>query len=256
MPPVFEFTSAAAPERLPDLAGGWVRTAPRRVAFSEAAQPAAPPPQWRANLPSDPAAAAADFADLAGSLADSSAALTAAGQRLDQFIARAARARGTFKGMSFAEGPEADLGRMLAGLPTQRQLAYGGFEIPVAEWQAAFEEFREFVNELTRNMAYYAVVETRVAGDLKGLTAVTWLGSFGTAMKDGVTAADIRAHLQALDLALQSRDRLLQTFVVVTRGGAQLAQIAALAALPGGPLLALPAAYRFIKSVLEQLQNR
>jgi hypothetical protein len=180
--------------------------------------------------------------------------LAATERRLYEFVrmaGRSAEPARAFRASAFAAGtPEAQLSRMLVSLHGAGTYGWPG---SLDEWRQALQEFNTFVDGLTRHIAYYAYLETQVAGQRMALSAVTWLGDFASAFQSGASAEQLAGHLEALSAAVRGREQLMQTFVIVARGAAQLAKIAVLATTPGGILLALAAALKFVTSTLEQL---
>ena len=69
----------------------------------------------------------------------------------------------------------------------------------------------------------------------------TWLS--------GLSTDDPRQHLRAVSLALRTRDAWLRLALTVVRGALLLAALFA-----ATPFLALLAAYRFIRQIIDQVQ--
>jgi hypothetical protein len=67
-----------------------------------------------------------------------------------------------------------------------------------------------------------------------------------------VKTAPLDLHLQALRLAVRSRLLRLQLFATVTGGAARLSL---LLASPAGAWLALPAAWKYVTEILNQIQT-
>ena len=65
----------------------------------------------------------------------------------------------------------------------------------------------------------------------------------------GLAADDARQHGRAVNLALRTRDAWLRLALTILRAAAQLVTLFA-----ATPLLALPAAYRFVRQVIDQVQ--
>jgi WD40 repeat protein len=59
-----------------------------------------------------------------------------------------------------------------------------------------------------------------------------------------------------LALALQSREMLMQTFVMATQFAIKLSKLSILLSTPGGVILALPAAWKFINQVLAEIGQK
>ena len=69
----------------------------------------------------------------------------------------------------------------------------------------------------------------------------------------GISAPEVMLHQRTLALALQSRDTLLQALAKATQFAVKLAQLSLLLGTPGGVILALPVAWKFINEVLAEV---
>ena len=98
-------------------------------------------------------------------------------------------------------------------------------------------------------MANYARVETEIAGNPIGQTAVSWTGDFRTIWMPAVTITDMDLHRHHVDVTLQWR---LGTMRFVGVVGAGAANVAIKLGVPGGQLLALPAVWNYVKDVLAE----
>jgi hypothetical protein len=92
-----------------------------------------------------------------------------------------------------------------------------------------------------------------VQQELLGQTTVGWTGDVNTVWRLGISAPEVMLHQRTLALALQSRDTLLQTLAKATQFAVKLAQLLLLLGTPGGVILALPAAWKFINEVLAEV---
>ncbi len=109
-----------------------------------------------------------------------------------------------------------------------------------------------FVEQVRRFVGHYAWVETRTQGQLLGQTAVSWTGDANTVWQEGLDPAQMALHQRTLTLALASRDTVIRTFILVASGAARLS---VLLATPGGAILALRAAWKFVKQVQAELER-
>jgi len=225
--------------------GPWAARPAPAASFSAGAGPEAGAPVWSARLSGDIAAAR-------GELAAADAALDQQERALEAAIARMERsARG---GASFAAGqpaPERELQLVLEELrrpPGAASFSVGTEAGRLEEAQAQFRAFAAQVGETLRN---YAIVETRVETALVGRTSVGWTGSMRSLVVAGISAEQRELHRRTLGLALRSRAALLRTFGTVTRGAAI---VATAISSPAGPVLALPAAWRFVNQLLEDIR--
>lgn len=241
-PAVFELHDTAAATATPDIFGLWA-TAP--VAFDTADGA----PLWRANLAADPQTAASQLAGGEALLDSSHQALASAAERLN------ALAEGRLAGQAFAVAtlprPETELIDMLSDLGAGGAVSFGLGDRLAAGWEQAAGRFQGFVGQVRDSIASRARVETRLQGQAQpfGRTVVGWLGDTETVWAAGVDCAQTELHERTITLALRSRAMLLRTFVVAARGAVTLS---AMLATPGGMLLALPAAWRFINQVLAE----
>ena len=114
-----------------------------------------------------------------------------------------------------------------------------------AECEALIAQFKTLIRPVAR-------VETMIAGRWAGLTVIDWDGDHRTMWADGCAPDQMEIHLAAVRLAMTSRQTLLRLFVVVVTGALGLA---VKAHIPGGQILLLPAVYKFVRDVLQELQN-
>lgn len=113
-------------------------------------------------------------------------------------------------------------------------------------------EIAEATRRLTRLLTHVAWVETRAGGRLLGQTVVGWTGTTRTLSSAGAAREPALLHQRNVHLALASRLGLLRTLVMVGRGAAIL-----LSATSGlGAVASLPAAWKFVQQVLEEVRTR
>ncbi len=131
--------------------------------------------------------------------------------------------------------------------------AYGLFDRKQQQEQEAdleaAGEWRKFLEQVRGMMANYARVETDLAGNRIGQTAVSWTGDFRTFWSPAVSIADMNLHRRNVDVTLQWR---LGTMRFVGVVGAGVANVAVRLGIPGGQLLALPAVWNFVRDVLKE----
>ncbi len=147
--------------------------------------------------------------------------------------------------------PEQDLEAALQRLTVP--VSYGLFDRKTqAEQQSDLEatgQWRQFLEQVREMIANYARVETELAGNSIGQTAVSWTGDFRTIWTPAVSLADMNLHRRNVDVTLQWR---LGTMRFVGVVGAGAANVAVKLGIPGGQLLALPAVWNFVKDVLAE----
>ena len=132
-------------------------------------------------------------------------------------------------------------------------VSYGLFDRKQQEEQQsdleATSQWRQFMDQVRAMIANYARVETEIAGNLIGQTAVSWTGDFRTIWTAAVGLDDMRLHYRNVDVTLQWRLGTMRFIGVV---GAGAANVAVKLGVPGGQLLALPAVWNFVKDVLAE----
>jgi hypothetical protein len=119
-------------------------------------------------------------------------------------------------------------------------------------WADAEGQLRELLERLQQSIAHASWVETRIAGDLAAQTAVGWTGDTATALREGLDRARAALHGRALDLALRRKQVWIRAFAVAAEGAAK---IALLIAAPGGAVLALPAALKYVRALMDQFRE-
>lgn len=118
----------------------------------------------------------------------------------------------------------------------------------------AYRRWQAFVARVQQMVSQYARVETVVGGVPVGLTRVNWTGDFETHWTPGLPVLSRETHRQTVNLALASRIALLRVVSVITTGAAGLI-VKAVALPPGGQVLLIPAARRFVLDVMKTLRE-
>ncbi len=95
-------------------------------------------------------------------------------------------------------------------------------------------------------------IETRIGGNLVGLTKIDWTGDFETIWEEGTAPLAMNVHVRAIRLASGSRLALLRILTIVGTGALGLA---IKASIPGGQFLLIPAVYKFVRDMLEELKK-
>jgi len=257
-PAIFEICDGALAEATPELLGLWI-TVPEVSAGGLAF--AAPPPtptaaaRWRVNLSGDLSQAAAELGKAEARLERSQQELAVAAERLSGLVAaqRSEVAFDLYPGRTGFAQPEAELLTLLRMLQEGTSAVdFGLGETIVVGWQQATEQLQAFVGRLLHSVSHYAWVETRLEGHLLGRTILGWTGAVDTIWQAGLSSAQAALHERAAALALASRETLIRTLVVVAQGAVTLS---VLLATPGGAVLALPAAWKFIDRVSTELSQ-
>jgi hypothetical protein len=230
-----------------DLFGVWTMVPKTTGVSFDANAPAAPAdPTWRVQLPESADAAQAILQTQGLAIRRGESALAQAEQRL-------ARLGHAGEGVSFAApaGPEAELLRALNTLQPSVSFGLPGKEA-IGEQLENLAQWRSFLDQVRNMVTHYARVETEVAGVLVGQTSVGWTGDFESIWTLGVASASMRLHHQSVHLALASRLAFIRMVAIVATGAAGLALTLS---IPGGQLMALPAVWKFVRDVLQEMSN-
>jgi hypothetical protein len=150
----------------------------------------------------------------------------------------------------------------VAGAEAELRAAIAALSSPAMAFDTRAEErlnYRELYSQCQALLAQFqmlvrpvARVETLMGGRLVGLTAIDWSGDHRTIWMEDSVPDQMEAHLATVRLALASRQVLLRLFGVVVTGAVG---IAVKAHIPGGQILLLPAVYRFVRDVLQELKR-
>ena len=200
---------------------------------------------WRADLPAAPRPALDVLAGAEARLAMTEQGLTEARVRLDALVGSRRSASFSAAGVAPAR-PEATL------LLTLDQLRFGGAsahyglgdDVRVG-WERMAERFQDEMARLRQVVGGAAWVETRIEGQLMARTRAGWTNDAETVFDAALDPVTTELHHRAVALALASRAAILRTLALAARGAATLSAFL----VPGGSLLALPAAWRFIADV-------
>lgn len=254
--PVFELLDAELARSLPEVIGLWQTQAPlpeEGVSFGAGSASMAEATVWRTNLPSDPDKAQTCLAAGERRLNLSHKALESAAARMDALLGgRTAHASFGVLPAEATGRAESELLRLLDEIRRgSRPASYGLADKISGGWQEAAQNFHRVLERLQKFVMYYAWVETRVRERFLGRTAVTWGGDTRTIWAAELDAEQVRLHRRSLALALGSRDALLQMFALTARYAVKLS---VLATMPGGMVLVLPVAWKFIHQVMAESQ--
>jgi hypothetical protein len=140
----------------------------------------------------------------------------------------------------------AALNDLAARGPGGSSVSFGPVTSPSGAWDRAAAGFREYCAQVRGLIVRETWVETEAGGRLLARSALGRSGNTATAWRAGIGADEAALHGRTVALALGSREALLRTLVLSVRGAGLLA---ATAVGPGGVLLALPAAWRFVEDV-------
>ena len=242
----------------PDAADLWTftRAPAQSVSFAVDSALAEEAPVCRIDLPADPDAAAGLLSSYEDRIASAERALGEVAGRLDTFV-HAQSAAPSFgpaaPGAALGQA-EAELLALLGEAQTGQPAVSFGLGDAIAEGlDKAIEQFQAFVDRTVRAVTHYAWVETQIQGRLVCRTAIGWTGDTNNLWLASADPATRALHMRSVRLAVDSRNQSIRTFVAVAQGAAQLA---ALVSAPGGAVLALPAAWKFVNRVLDEINKR
>ena len=258
MPGLFELT-------LPDgepvgLVGPWQAAAPASVSFEAGAEPPAPEvPVWSVNLPADEDEAERALAEAEAQVAAAAAALAQVPARLEELTSAQPRSGGvSFDVTSFSVDPGSPEAEMLSLMEHAQALekgggvSYGIKDFASQAWEQARDQFETFVQQLEREVLNLAWVETKVEMQLRARSVVGWSGDNNTIWLADLEAQEIDVHRRAVQVAVKSRLLRIRMFTTVTGGAARLSL---LLATPAGAVLALPAAWKYVTEILQQIKT-
>jgi hypothetical protein len=256
---IFQFFDTTLAEITPDVLGLWATvptSSSQALAFDTTVETMAQPPLWRADLPAEPQLAQQYLTSAETRLHTSRKALAVATHRLSVFIEgqRAGMAFGPSSPDKTAARSEKELEVLLREIHQGRApVSFGAREWLGGGWDQAAQQFQAVLEKLRQLVAHYVWVETRVQQELLGQTTVGWTGDVHTVWRLGHSPEEVTLHQRTLALALQSRDTLLQTLAMATQFAVKLSL---LLSMPGGVILTLPAAWKFINQVLAELAQQ
>lgn len=228
------------------------------------------PPVWRATLPANAYQAADNLARGEQRLHASRQALADAPARLDALV-EVARANGG-AGISFnapttphqtvaLSQAERELLGTLEQINTEPERMPRSFSTNLEPqqprsvpegWRDGVERVQSFLQHVRKVVAHYALIETVIADEVIGRTAIGWGGNAQTTWSTRIRSEQVALHWRTLDMSLESRRTFVNTFVIVSQG---LLKIAVLVSAPGGVVLALPAVWKFINKLMAERQQ-
>lgn len=243
---VFQLEGVAEPGL--DLFGVWAEAEPSPP-VSFATNPGTGPwPVWRVRLSGQVETDATALTGADRALDVASHALETVLPRLE--VVRQQTEVGGVYSLGRADGPEARLSALLHGSQTSTDEVVFGIGGWASSWSGVVNDFRGIVRTSSRMLVYPAWVES-FAGDVPlGRTIATWTGEQVSIWPSTVSPDQVRAHQRALDLAIHTRATFIRMVAIVARAAALLMR----ATTPLGPVVALPAAWKFAHDVVRELR--
>ena len=255
---ISERVATSPTEAKPDVFALWTTTpavSTEAISFGVGSAPADDAPDlFPIDLPADPATAKALLSRYEEQIASADRALDAATDRLNVFVHTQTAAP------SFSVGaPAAALGKperamlaLLGEIQTgQPAVSFGLGETIEAGVDKVAEQFQAFVDRLLRSVTHHAWVETRVQGQLVCRTTIGWTGDTDTIWQAGINPAQIELHRRTVNIAVASRNNNIRRFITAAQGAIKLSAL--LSTGPGGLVLAMPAAWKFVNQILAEL---
>ncbi len=207
--------------------------------------------RWEVGLPADPLAAERALAQHETRLKVASVGLVQAQARVHNFVA-AGGSVSEADAFSLVPGaaPDARPERALSSWMQAAQEESFAFppKLPAGA-EAAAREVQAFLEKVRNTTRYLAYIETSQDGVRQALTIVSWGGDFQSVVKPATSSRAQAKHTRAVELAIGTRDAWIRMGLIVLRSAAQLSLL-----FPTNPILAVPAAYKFIRQVLDQIQ--
>ncbi len=241
---VFELVDhdARSHDVLADGAWSVVEGPDEAVSFDVTSAPMEPPVVWRVRVASASASASASIEAESERASRVDEGLTTATDRAKRVLAARERA---LEGVSFSlESSSAPASEAERGLTD------------FLEGQVSFAAEREaepeggiagFLDNLWRRATRIARVETTVGEREVASTDVSLLGEVTTSMRGDATPEEAKLHQRALEATLRTRRSWARIVI-------QTLQIA-LALSTGNVIAALPAAWRFVRSVMAEVKS-
>lgn len=250
----FQLLDAVAAPQPPSFLELWEPVGPVSFAAGEDADAV---PVWSVNVSAQPAMALEQLNGGLNRLTQTNAALSGAQARLDSFVANMAHAGPvSFSAEAVAlPAPEQELLASLEILQAGRSTGVVSFGGLTAEPDLADDrdKFTQSLERLIHSLAYFVFVETQMEGRYLCRTTLSWAAEARTTARANLTPEQWAVHRQTLELAVQSRAALMHTVTLAVQSALK---ISAVLALPGGPLLALPSAWKFFTHVLSELEAK
>ncbi len=150
-------------------------------------------------------------------------------------------------------GPESELLRML-GVIEAREVpqSFDSSKPGSGELNLVGKQFQTAFERLLRLFSHFAWVDTLVLGQLIGRTEVGWTGNMNTTWSERLDKTQMDLHRRNLETALVSRNTSLRAMTLSVQTAAKLS---VLLATPGGAILALPVAWKFVNQIMIQSQS-
>ena len=161
-----------------------------------------------------------------------------------------ARLDSALAGVSTEQGPECELLDGVRALAEPEPEHGAGLSFAASGRPSPADESRaeQLIDELLASVRHRARIETTRGGRVVASTAVSLGGDIVTSLDPELDAEQRSRHLGDLDTHLREQRERIELLLAVLQMAAKIA----LAAGSGNPMLALPTALRFIRSVMAE----
>lgn len=272
MATTFQLFDTTVSEVTPDVFGVW-ETRPTseagEVSFGAPGDESQDIAVWSVNLSPDLELAEQQMEASAAQVASTRQGLATARQRLNTLIANQ-RAEGEVSFSVSAEQPDLppadqELLRALGQIQAhEEEVSYGFFDgvkqaidkvagkvvTTMTGDPQAEEKLKAVMERLTASLLYYAAVETKIDSAIVARTQISWVADANTIWQLGMLPEQFALHQRTLKLAIDSRNALMRTFGLTAEAAVKLSL---LLATPGGALVALPAAWKYVNQILAEV---
>lgn len=160
----------------------------------------------------------------------------------------------TSRNIGFAESPEMTLRRNLAQIQGRDSVVAFGLRDWLPHWQKTITDYKSHVDQILSLCRPTMRVETKIEQRQVACTIVSVSGHFQTISTLPLNGSHVLMHHQILALTLQSRLALLQLLATVGSGAVMIAIKLGLP-FPAGPLLAMPAVWRYLQDLQQQVET-
>ena len=120
------------------------------------------------------------------------------------------------------------------------------------DYRALYNRCEVLINRFQQTITRRGRIETRIGDNLVGLTNIDWNGDFETIWEENAASLSMQLHVKSIRLASASRLTVLRILSIVSTGALGLA---IKASIPGGQFLLIPAVYKFVRDMLEELKK-
>jgi len=253
--PLFQLLETSIALGSSDVLGLWKTTEmpPAPLSFTSNNPPTISPQIWRANLPPDVRQANLHLNAAGAKLVLVRQTIESVPERLAHFSAKWQSVQSFDLGASLPQQPEADLKDFLQEIESGTNSHSFSIEDSLIgpDVRLALHRFLDLLNHLRNTLEKYAWVETFLGTRVIARTAVGWSGDVDTAWLPELTLSETAIHKRTLLLALKTRDALARTIIIVAQAAVK---ISLLLSTPVTAPLALLAAYKYVRALIEQFQ--